>query len=415
MSFMGDDARNDVAANRNEGRRAFLRGVAGTALLPLLGGAGEETAHAQTVVTPGPGLPPAANAGGAPGLIIREKMPENLEFPFASLDSYLTPNDRFYVRSHFAVPTIDTATWRLKVEGAVRTPLDLTYADLTKMTAQTTTATLECAGNARVFLSPAVKGAQWGLGAVSNAEWTGVPLGAILERAGVTSSAVEVIFEGADMGEIKDPPKPTGAIHYARSLPLSRALLPGLLLAHRMNGEPLPTSHGFPLRLVVPGWYGMASVKWLTRIVVAEQPFNGYFQTIDYARWERPNGIPTRVPLGEMQIKSEIARPDMREVIKAGSMYRVFGAAWTGDSDIARVEISIDNGATWQTTQLMGAPKRHAWRFWEYNWAVPTQTGRYTLLSRATDGRGNVQPMQRQPDLENYVINYALPIDVDVK
>ena len=415
METRQDEGRRD-AADADWQRRAFLRGAAGAALMPLLGRWSGGRANAQTSgALPTNRLPPGENTAGSPGLIIREKMPENLEFPFSSLNSYITPNDRFYVRSHFAVPTIDRANWRLKVEGAVKTPLELSYDDLMRMNAQTTTATLECAGNARVFLSPAAKGAQWGLGAVSNAEWAGVPLGAVLQRAGVDPNAVEVIFEGADMGEIKDPPKPTGAIHFARSLPLSHALLPGVLLAHHMNGEPLPVSHGFPLRLVVPGWYGMASVKWLTRIIVTPQPFNGHFQSVDYATWQRPYGIPTRVALTEMQIKSEIARPDMREVIKAGSVYRVFGAAWTGDSDIARVEVSADSGSTWQNAQLTGAPARHAWRFWEYKWAVPTRAGRYTLLSRATDARGNVQSMQRQPDLENYVINYALPIDVDVK
>ena len=240
-------------------------------------------------------------------------------------------------------------------------------------------------------------------------------LGAILNQAGLRPEAVEVILEGADSGEIKDPPKPNGAIHFARSLPLSRANRPDVLLAYRMNGDPLPLSHGFPLRAVVPGWYGMASVKWLTRIIVTDRPFNGYFQTVDYARWERPNGIPTRVPLTEMQVKSEIARPDMREVVTAGSAYRVFGAAWTGDADIERVEISPDGGQTWERAQLLDKPVRYAWRFWEYQWRVPAKQGRYTLLSRATDTQNRAQPMQRQPDTENYMINHVLPIDVDVR
>lgn len=389
-------------------RRAFLRNAAGAgAPLALL--LHEEGAIAQTT-------PPATQSETRlPGLIIREKMPENLEFPFSSLNSFLTPNERFYIRSHFAVPTLDKQSWRLKVEGAVRTPLELTYDDLLKMPSRTGAATLECAGNGRVFLIPAAKGAQWQLGAVSNAEWMGVPLQAVLERAGVRPGAVEVILEGADSGEIKEPPRPTGAIHFARSLPLALANRPDVLLAYRMNGEELAPSHGFPLRAVVPGWYGMASVKWLTRIIVTERPFHGYFQSVDYALWERPHDVPTRVPITEMQIKSQIARPDMHDVVAAGSTYRIYGAAWTGDADVKQVEVSVDGGKTWMETRLLGKAMRHAWRFWELNWQVPTERGSYTLLSRATDARGNVQAMQRQPDRESYLINHTLPIEVEVR
>jgi DMSO/TMAO reductase YedYZ molybdopterin-dependent catalytic subunit len=387
-------------------RRDFLRAAAlGIPLTALMHG---EHAQGQTPLTT------AQESRRLPGMIIREKIPENLEFPFSTLDTLVTPNDRFYVRSHFAVPTLDPATWRLRVEGAVKTTLDLTLADLMQMPARTTPATLECAGNGRVFLSPATKGAQWELGAVSNAEWTGVSLGAVLRRAGVLPGAVEVVLEGADSGEIKDPPKPSGPLHFARSLPLAQAERPEVLLAYRMNGAELPAAHGFPLRGVVPGWYGVASVKWLTRLVVTDRPFHGHFQSVDYAIWERTNGLPTRVPITEMQVKSQIARPDMRETIAAGTVYRVYGAAWTGDSDITQVEVSADGGLTWQPTKLLGKSTRFTWRFWELKWNVPTQRGRYTLLSRATDGRGRTQPLLRQPDAENYLIHHALPIDVDV-
>ena len=388
-------------------RRDFLRAAAmGVPLTALLH---EASASGQSSV--------AATQEGrrAPGMIIREKMPENLEFPFSTLDTLVTPNDRFYVRSHFAVPTLDATTWRLRVEGAVKNPLELTLADLMQMPSRTTPATLECAGNGRVFLAPTAKGAQWELGAVSNAEWTGVPLGAVLKRAGVLPGAVEVVLEGADSGEIKDPPKPTGPIHFARSLPLAQANRPEVLLAYRMNGAELPAAHGFPLRGVVPGWYGVASVKWLTRLVVTDRPFQGHFQSVDYAIWERPNGLPTRTPITEMQVKSQIARPDMREAVAAGSVYRVHGAAWTGDSEITRVEISSDGGMNWQPTKLLGKSTRFTWRFWEMQWNIPTTPGRYTLLSRATDGHGRTQPLLRQPDAENYLIHHSLPIDVDVR
>jgi len=388
-------------------RRDFLRAAA--AGLPLAALMPADWAQAQTSAAL------AQESRRAPGMIIREKMPENLEFPFSTLDALVTPNDRFYVRSHFAVPTLDAATWRLRVEGAVKTPLELTLADLMQMPSHTAPATLECAGNGRVFLAPATKGAQWELGAVSNAEWTGVSLGAVLRKAGVLPGAIEVVLEGADSGEIKDPPKPSGPIHFARSLPLVQAVRPDVLLAYRMNGAELPAAHGFPLRCVVPGWYGVASVKWLTRLIVTDRPFNGHFQSVDYAVWERANGIPTRVPITEMQVKSQIARPDMREAVAAGSVYRVYGAAWTGDSEIAKVEVSTDGGLSWQPTKLLGKPTRFTWRFWEIEWNVPAQPGRYTLLSRATDTRGRTQPLLRQPDAENYLIHHSLPIDVDVR
>lgn len=356
-----------------------------------------------------PGNPPQT------GLVVRERRPENLEFPFASLNSLITPNERFYVRSHFPVPQVDIKTWRLKVEGAVRKPLELTYEDLRKMTVRKVSATLECAGNSRIFLSPTANGVQWQLGAVSNAEWIGVPLEEILQRADVMASAVEVILEGADSGEIRNPPKPAGAIHYSRSIPLERAKRPEVLLAYRMNDQELPLAHGFPLRAIIPGWYGMASVKWLTRLIVVDKPYHGHFQSIDYAIWETRYGVKSRIPVTEMQVKAEIARPEVQEVIKASSAYKMTGAAWTGDSDITKVEVSVDEGKSWEPARLLGTSNRYAWRFWEYDWKVPAQTGRYVLMARATDARGNTQPMERQPDRENYMINHVLPIEVNVR
>jgi DMSO/TMAO reductase YedYZ molybdopterin-dependent catalytic subunit len=249
---------------------------------------------------------------------------------------------------------------------------------------------------------------------VSTAEWGGVSLASVLERAGVRPGAVEVILEGADSGELKNPPKPSGAIHFARSLPLEKARK-DVLLAYRMNGDELPASHGQPLRAVVPGWYGMASIKWLTRIVVTDRPFQGHFQTVDYAYWDRRDGLPTRIPITEMQVKSEIARPEMHEIVPAGSRYRVFGAAWGGEHEIRRVELSADGGKTWSDAKLTGKPLRYAWQFWEHEWRTPSKPGRYTLMSRATDSRGQAQPLERQPDRENYMINHVLPIDVDVR
>jgi DMSO/TMAO reductase YedYZ molybdopterin-dependent catalytic subunit len=385
------------------GRRAFLRealslSVSAVAAVTIARGASAENG------------PPSR----FPGLVIRQRQPENLEFPFDTLDSFLTPNDRFYVRSHFAVPTVEAAGWRLRVEGAVERPLDISYDDLRKMASRTQAATLECAGNSRVFLSPAVRGVQWELGAVSNASWTGVPLSAVLERAGVKPGAVEVVLEGADSGEIKDPPKPAGAIHFARSLPMAKALRPETLLAYKMNGSDLPVAHGFPLRAVVPGWYGVASVKWLTRIVVVEAPYQGHFQTIDYAIFERRNGFPVRVPITERQVKASIARPVTHEVISAGAPYVISGAAWSGDAPVQKVEVSTDGGTEWSPAEFQDSPRPYAWRRWSYRWSRGRK-GRAVLMARATDAAGRVQPMQRDPDRDNYMVSHVLPIEVDVR
>lgn len=393
----------------NDDRRIFLRRTA-TALPLIYGVHGGGASLAQSVDSSAP----KASASQA-GLIIRQRQPENLEFLFSTLDSFLTPNNRFYVRNHFPVPKQDVSTWRLRVEGAVARPLELSFAELLAMQARTAPATLECAGNSRIFLVPAVRGVQWEAGAVSNAAWTGVPLAAVLERAGVQPNAVEVVLEGADRGEIAEGPKPAGPINYARSLPLRRALDPSTLLAYRMNDQELPAAHGYPLRAVVPGWYGMASVKWLARVVVTDRPFDGYYQTIDYSYWERQNGLPVLRPLGEMQTKALIARPAMSEAVRAGTAYRMHGAAWTGDSEVTKVEVSTDGGQQWADARLIDAPVRYAWRRWEYEWRTPPQAGRYTLMARATDARGRTQPLKHDPDYGTYVIRHILPVDVEVR
>jgi DMSO/TMAO reductase YedYZ molybdopterin-dependent catalytic subunit len=348
------------------------------------------------------------------GMIVREREPLNLEMPFGSLDGFLTPVDRFFVRSHFAIPQIDVNTWRLKIEGEVETPLELTYDEVREMDSRTVAVTMECAGNGRAFLTPAASGAQWERGAVSTAEWTGVLLTDVLRRAGLRNSGREVIFEGADRGEIKEPPDPAGEIHYARSLPLQKAN-EDVLLAYKMNGAELTPAHGAPLRLIVPGWYGMASVKWLTRIIVSAQPFHGYYQTIDYAYWERGRSAPTLVPITEMQVKAQIARPGFADAVRAGETYQVQGAAWTTEAEITKVEISINGGATWHDTHLLGETIPNAWRLWEYDWQVPIKPGKATLMVRATDSEGRTQPPERDQDRRSYIVNHLLPIEVEVR
>src|SRR6202521_4921546 len=262
------------------------------------------------------------------GLIIRQKEPRNLETPFDQLDSFLTPSELFYVRSHFPTPWLDAASYRLEIDGAVQHSLSLTYEELRRMPSETRVATLECAGNSRVFLVPQADGAQWELGAVSNAEWTGVPLRALLERAGLQEDACEIVLEGADRGTPKEEPVPPEPISYVWSLPRAKAIQPEVVIAYQMNGRDLSPDHGFPVRAIVPGHYGMASVKWLTRIQAVREPFHGYWSTTDYAYWASMDGKPVRRALGEMKLKSEIARPRVYETLAPNRIYPVSGGAW---------------------------------------------------------------------------------------
>lgn len=356
------------------------------------------------------------NVSSFPGMITRMAEPENLEFPFASLNTFITPNEHFFIRSHFAVPKIDRKAWKLTVEGAVANKLELSYDDLLKFKTESLTATLECAGNGRVYLTPAVPGLQWGQGAVGNAEWTGVPLATILEKAGVKDSAVDVVLEGADKGQINNEPKSPGPIHFARSIPIKKAKDGSVVLAYQMNAAELPASHGFPMRAVVGGWYGMASVKWLTRIIVTEKSYKGFWQTLDYSYWERKDGLPHLLPITNMDVKSSIARPSLNEVIPAGKPYRIFGAAWAGESAIAKVEVSTDGGTTWTAAKFIDNPtKPMTWCLWESTWAVPAKAGLYTLMARATDRNQRTQPLQREPDRRSYMISHIVQVDVVVR
>jgi DMSO/TMAO reductase YedYZ molybdopterin-dependent catalytic subunit len=349
-----------------------------------------------------------------PGLIVRAHEPRNLEFPVSELREAVVPNEHFFIRSHFAVPPVDVKAWRLKVEGAVEKPFELTYEDLTKLPARTLTATLECAGNGRVHISPPVPGLQWGQGAVGNAEWGGVPLAALLDRAGVKGGAVEVILEGADKGQINVEPRSPGPIHFARSLPMDKARKDEVLLAYKMNGETLPASHGYPLRAVVGGWYGMASVKWLSRIIVTDRPFQGFWQSLDYSYFERKDGLPTLRPVTAVQPKAILARPGLNEIVPAGKPFRLFGAAWAGERAVAKVDVSVDGGKTWNAARLLGEPKPVQWVLWEYVWERPAG-GDASIVARATDDQGGTQPPSRDPDRRTYMINHLVPVPVTVR
>jgi DMSO/TMAO reductase YedYZ molybdopterin-dependent catalytic subunit len=283
------------------------------------------------------------------------------------------------------------------------------------MPSETRVATLECAGNGRVFLVPQAAGAQWELGAVGNAEWTGVPLAAFLERAGLEEDAIEIVLEGADRGAPKEEPIPPDPITYARSLPREKAIQREVLIAYQMNGRDLPLNHGYPVRAIVPGHYGMASVKWLTHIQAVREPFRGYWQTSDYGYWAGLNGMPVRRALGEMRLKSEIIRPRVYETLAPNERYPVFGAAWAGETEVTGISVSTDGGQTWAEGDFLDPGQRYAWRRWKFDWLTPTKPGRYTLLARARSADGSVQPDKHDRNYGSYVIDHPLPIEVFVE
>ncbi len=335
--------------------------------------------------------------------------PENSETPLDSVRSWVTPNRLFFVRNHFDMPVIDRAAWRLRVEGCVERPAVWTWDELTALPERTVFATVECAGNGRSFLQPRAQGVQWGAGAIGHAEWTGVPLRLVLERAGLRPGALEVLVEGSDHGTEPDHPED---MVFARSLPLAKALDPDTLLAIRMNGELLEPSHGYPVRLFVPGWYGVASVKWVRRIAVLDRVFQGYFQTTKYTvQRPTPRGTET-VVVGPMAVKSEILRPRPDEVLGIGTN-RVFGVALAGEQAVARVEISTDGGRVWNRAEMIGPRAPYSWSLWEYLWEV-AEPGEYTLLARATAADGQVQPLRHDPLNGGYLIHHSRPTPVRV-
>ncbi len=349
------------------------------------------------------------------GLVIRQKEPKNLEGPFDRLDSFITPTELFYIRSHFPTPWLDVDSYRLEIDGAVDHPLLVSYEELRQMPSETRVATLECAGNSRVFLVPQVEGAQWGLGAVGNAEWTGVPLADLLERAGLRDDACEIVLEGADRGTPKEPPIPPNPIAYARGLSREKATRREVLVAYQMNGRDLTRDHGYPVRAIVPGHYGMASVKWLTRVRAVREPFAGYWQTSDYGYWDDASGQPVRRALGEIQVKSQIARPGVYETLGPNAPYTITGAAWSGEAEVTEVIVSTDGGEVWSQAQFLDPPQRHTWRRWKLDWLTPEKPGPCILLARASDASGSVQPDRHDPSYGTYVITHPLQIEVLVE
>lgn len=333
--------------------------------------------------------------------------PLNAATPVTALRDPVTPASLVYVRNHFAMPEIDPEDWRLVVGGAVSNPVTFSLEELKSHPVRSVTMALECAGNGRQAMSPKPPGTPWGYGAISVVRFTGTPLALILEAAGVARQAVEVLFRGADAGDVADGRR----VQFARSLPLDAALAADPLLAWDMNNEPLTREHGFPLRVVVPGWYGMAAVKWLEQIDVVTEPFGGFFQKEHYV-YSEESGVAEGEPVRRIRVRSLIAGPASGAVLELGP-HMVEGIAWSGHGPITRVEVSADGGGNWQEAVLEPAPGRYGALRWSYSW-TPTQPGSYTLLSRATDASGNGQPASQRWNRLGYGNNGPQAVTVQV-
>ena len=335
--------------------------------------------------------------------------PENSETPLDAVTSWVTPTRLFFVRNHFDVPATDAATWELKIEGLVERPQSWTFATLAAMPQHSVFATVECAGNGRSFLHEKTSGVQWGAGAIGHAEWTGVRLRDLLWSAGVKPSATEIVFEGADRGTEPDHPDP---MYFSRSLPVEKALDGDTLIALRMNGDWLEPNHGAPMRLFVPGWYGVASVKWLRTMRVIDHAYPGYFQTVKYTVRKPVGGELRLVPLGPAIVKSEILQPAAGTSLGIG-VNRIAGLAWGGEKRVTRVEVSTNGGESWESARLTGLQQPYSWCQWEYLWTV-TAPGNYTLMARAHTETQQAQPFLYDSDNLGYLINVVQPRAVHV-
>jgi len=330
----------------------------------------------------------------------------NHGIPLEALRYDVTPPGLHYLLIHYDIPVI--SEFRLVVDGAVHRPLSLTLDDLKALPAQTVRVTMECAGNGRARLSPRPVSQPWLTEAVGTAEWTGVPLHTVLSLAGLGDDAVELVFTGADHGVERGVEQ-----DYQRSLTVDEAMRPEMLLAYRMNDAVLPPQHGFPLRLVTPGWYGMAHVKWLTQITAATSPFEGFQQSVAY-RFRPPSGEDLG-PVTRIAPRALLIPPGFPDfmtrtrVVPPGSTV-LEGRAWSGRAPIAAVEVSGDGGATWVSASVEPSPHRWAWRRFTAPWTFAP--GRHVLTARAFDESGEVQPVEQAWNRGGFANNAAQALDV---
>lgn len=327
----------------------------------------------------------------------------NFSAPLANVSSGTVVNNAlFFLRSNNQPPEMKRDTWRAQLEGRVRRALSIDLAALQALPAVSEEVWLECAGNSRSRWNPPGEGNQWDDQAVSNARFTGVPLATFLDQAGVEDDAVEVVFSGYDRDAKQTP--------FQRSLPLDVARDSSVLLAYQMNGEPIPWPNGGPVRLVVPRWAGIASVKWPERIEVVNQPFRGYYNAQRYIMVDA-DGQTVGI-VREMPVKSVMAWPNEGEHVSVGA-HTIFGFAWSGYAPIRGVEVSLDEGATWSAARLVRGEGRLAWTRWEFDWRA-SAPGTARLAIRATDEAGNQQPAKAAWNKFGYQMNAILTRTVTV-
>ena len=335
----------------------------------------------------------------------------NHGMPLEALRWDITPVGLHYLLTHYDIPEVDGTSWRLEVDGLVDRPLSLSLDELRARPAVEIAVTMECAGNGRAHVEPHVVSQPWLLEAVGTAKWRGTPVAGLLDEARISDGAIEVLFTGLDRG-VEGGEEQV----YARSLPLAEVLAGDAILAYEVNGVPLPPQHGFPLRLVVPGWYGMTSVKWLARLSVVDEPFDGYQMNHSYRR--RQHEDDPGEPIARMAPRSLMVPPGIPEflsrsrVLEAGPC-ELQGRAWSGESEIAAVEVSVDGGMTWTEAELgddvLG---RWAWRGWRFVWDA--EPGEYELCSRARDAAGSTQPLEPPWNLGGYMNNAVQRVAVTV-
>ncbi len=335
----------------------------------------------------------------------------NHALPLEGLLHAVTPVGMHYLLTHFDIPHVDPSAWRLPVTGNVVRPVEFNLAELKSRPSRTLAVTLECAGNGRALMSPRSVSQPWLSEAVGTAEWTGTPLAPLLEQAGIDAGATEVVFTGLDrgvQGEVEHA--------YERSLPLEEALREDVLLAWAINGQPLPPQHGFPLRLIVPGWYGMTHVKWLAAITVVKEPFRGWQQSVAYhlKDSEEDPGTPvTRMLPRALMVPPGIPDFLTRERLLGRGPCRIEGRAWSGQAPVTRVEVSVDGGSQWRDGRLGPPLSRHAWSGWSFDWdATP---GEHELCCRASDAAGNVQPAEPVWNYDGFCNNAVQRIPIQVR
>jgi sulfite oxidase len=383
-------------------RRDFLKQISSTSLAAAVFPSLTEWLRAQNG---------ALDIPGEDGMIVRSFRFVDLETPVEFLNTWLTPVPHFFVRNHMHEPSeLSAEDWRLTIGGEVDKPVTLTLAELLKLETHSVVNTLECAGNGRGLYRPQVPGIQWEKGAISTARFSGPRLLDLLERAGVKPAGKHVMFRGLDEVPGQVPP-------FVRSIPIEKALASDTLIATHMNGSPLTKHHGFPARGLVPGWIGAASCKWLTEIKVLENEFAGNFMNPGYRYPNQPVKPGDSVKpedthvLAGLNVKSVISGPLDGASLRSGRV-AVHGAAWAGEADVTKVEISTDGGTTWNPARLGHDQAHFAWRLWSYEWKA--RPADYTIQSRATDSQGRVQPATAAWNPSGYLNNAVDRVKIHV-